>query len=427
MQILFINPAFGYVGKDKFPLGLGYLAAIARKGGHRVAVADENVRDAVPWNQLKEFDMVGISVTTPALSRMRALLVLIQEQKKPGSLVVAGGHHPTFRPEDVLRAGADVVVRGEGEESFARLTSKETLQIETDEWKKIPGISYCNESGEFHHNPQPDLVQDLDRIPFPAWDVFRHEKYSPMSVITSRGCPYRCSYCAAAAFWEHTVRYRSIKNVLGELDALLSRHHYSFLKFQDSIFTAPRKRAADLLTAIAEKKYHFQWTCETRADALDLELVDLMARAKCKTIMLGLESGSQSVLDQNERKMQVNQFVETCQNIKQRGIGVRVSVIFGLPGETQQTVEDTISVLRGIQPNVTFLNLATAYPGCALEHHAVASHKDQWVRTFGGHGVGGQLILPEGMTPTRYHKLADHLYREIHELNKINWVKESEF
>ncbi len=426
MKILLINPLFSYVGKDKFPLGLGYLAAIARDRYHDVVVVDENVGDGVPWDQVNQFDLIGLSVTTPALSRMRALVSEIQGKKATHGILVAGGHHPTFRPEDVLRSGVDIVVRGEGENIFGQLLDNLHDPSNRGGWRKIPGISYATESGEFKHNALPDLTPDLDVIPHPAWDLFRYKDYLPMSVITSRGCPRRCSYCAAAAFWQHSVRFRSIPSVLKELDELLSLHPYPFLKFQDSVFTSPKKRTIQLLDALIDRHYCFQWTCETRADALDDELIDLMAQAKCKTIMLGLESGSQEVLDRNERKMNIDVFREAYQLIKGHGIGVRVSVVFGLPGETKDTVEETLRILRAIQPNVTFMNLATAYPGCALEGHKVAPHKDQWVRTFGGHGLGGQILLPEGMSPTQYHKLADYLYHEIHELNKINWVKESE-
>jgi anaerobic magnesium-protoporphyrin IX monomethyl ester cyclase len=427
MNVLLINPNFSYAGRDKFPLGLGYLAAIARSEGHSLVAVDENVGDVVPWETLSKFDLIGLSVATPALPQVRSLITQMQAKKTPLAVIVAGGHHPTFRPEDVLRVGADIAVRGEGEAIFTQMLRTLTPASTRREWEKIPGISYYDESGDVHHSAGLKLMQDLDAIRFPAWDAFRYSKYSPMSVTTSRGCHYPCSYCAAAAFWQHSVRFRSVANVIQELDALLELHPYTFLKFQDSIFTAPKKRVIALLGAIIEQNYPFQWTCETRADALDHELIDMMAEAKCKTIMLGLESGSQGVLDQNERKMNVSDFIDTCQAIKQRGLGVRVSVIFGLPGESAATVETTLNVLRSVQPNVTFLNLATAYPGCALEGHAVAPHKDQWVRTFGGHGVGGQIVLPEGMTAVQYHKLADYLYREIHKLNKINWVKDSEF
>ncbi|OLS12629.1 MAG: Radical SAM domain-containing protein [Promethearchaeota archaeon CR_4] len=426
MHVLLINPLFTYVGRDKFPLGLGYVATIALKEGHHMVVVDENLGETIPWEQLGQFKLIGLSVTTPALPRARSLITQLRIKKSTEALIVAGGHHPTFRPKELLQIGVDVVVRGEGEVPFAQILRISNPLSTAHKWKNILGISYYDDSGNVQHNTQLGLTEDLDHIPFPAWDVFRYKNYSPMSVITSRGCPYRCNYCAATAFWQHYVRYRSIANVVAELDALLALHTYHFIKFQDSVFTSPRKRVLDLMAAIIEKNYPFQWTCETRADALDHELIDMMARAKCKTIMLGLESGSQGVLDQNERKMKVSDFVDTCQNIKQRGLGIRVSVVFGLPGETPATVEDTLTILRSIQPNVTFLNLATAYPGCALEHHPVASHKEQWVTTFGGHGVGGQLILPVGMTPKQYHKLADYLYGQIHELNKVNWVKENQ-
>lgn len=422
MQILLINPAFSYIGKDTFPLGLGYLAAIALRHGASITIVDENLKDKIPLDQLNRFDLIGLTVTTPAFSRTKEIVAQIKLRKAPSSLIIAGGHHPTFRPEEVLSAGVDVVVRGEADLSFSLFL---TALSHHREWSGIPGLSFFKNDNTMtlQHNPLPPLIQNLDSIPFPARQLFRYSQYPQISLITSRGCPYQCSYCAAAAFWQHITRFRSVSNVLQELDALLELYPYQVLKFQDSVFTVNRKRTCDLLQAFIDRQYSFRWICETRGDALDAEVLELMKQAGCKEIMLGLESGAQTVLEQNKRQMIVDQLIKISQTVRKREIGLRASIIFGLPGETKETVEATIAMLRAIRPSVIFLNLATIYPGCSLERYErkIANHPETWFRHFGGHGAGGQLMVPEGMNLRQYRKLAMYLQQEINQLNTVNW------
>jgi radical SAM superfamily enzyme YgiQ (UPF0313 family) len=370
---------------------------------------------------LGNFDVVGLSVTTPAFSHAAELMSAVRNSGKFTGTIIAGGHHPTFCPEEVLRAGADIAVRGEGDVIFPLVLEALARGQPSATLSEVPGISFCDVSGEIQHSAAAGLIPDLASVPHPAWDLFRYAAYSPMSVITSRGCPYRCGYCGAAAFWQHSTRMRPVPDVINELDALLQLYPYTNIKFQDSVFTLNKRRTLDLLQAIADRQYPLRWICETRADALDAEVVRLMLAAGCKTIMLGVESGSQAVLNENDRHLDPHQLVDVCHLIRSRGIGLRVSVIFGLPGETRDTVEETIILLRDIKANVTFLNLATAYPGCPLARHATASFEESWLKSFGGHGVGGRLVLPEGMKSQEYRHLVDHLQQEIRILNRLHW------
>ena len=295
-----------------------------------------------------------------------------------------------------------------------------------EDWHLLPGISFFTETGDLQQNPPVEFQTDLDQIPFPAWNLFEYSHYEPMSIITSRGCPFQCSYCAAAAFWHHSIRFRSVSNVIQELDALIQLYPYPLLKFQDSIFTVNRTRTQKLLKAMIDRQYPFQWVCETRADTLDEDLVLLMKQANCKVIMLGIESGDQIILDSNNRRMDVDQILAVSEIIQRQKIGLRFSVIFGLPGETAETVEHTLKLLRQIRPNITFLNLATIYPGCALEGTPEVVMNERWVQSIGGHGLGAPLAMPEGITPKEYRRLANYMKREIGKINKFNWVKDQD-
>jgi radical SAM superfamily enzyme YgiQ (UPF0313 family) len=425
--ILLINPRFPYAGKDTFPLGLGYIAAVARRHGYSVVTIDENIGQSIPFPTLSSFDVIGLTITTPAFPRAKEILHNLRMRKKPECFILAGGVHATFCPEEVLAAGVDVVIRGEGENSFGQLLSSSSAS-----WDQIPGLSFFLDRTRvrpgIQHTPDAPLIEALDNISYPAHDCFDINRYVPMSVITSRGCPYHCAYCAATAFWQHLTRFRGIFSVLNEITELCSKWGCTQIKFQDSLFTMDKRRTLELLHGFQTISPSFQWSCETRADYLDDELIVLMARTGCKSIMLGIESGDQSILDHAERHMNLDQIKTTCRAITAHGIGLRISVIFGLPGETAETVEKTITLLQEIQPNVTFLNLATVYPGCKFAENPslrFASHSEQWLAGFGGHGPGGKIILPEGMTVEGYRKLANQFAEYIRQLNRIHWDSSS--
>jgi radical SAM superfamily enzyme YgiQ (UPF0313 family) len=422
MKIILINPGFRYTGKDLFPLGLAYIAAVCKKAGLFVQVVDQNINQQIPWEALPEFDLIALSLTTPAFQKAKRLITELQAKKNPNALLIAGGHHPTFCPDETLQAGFDIAIRGEAEITIQNLIEKLIHKLD---WADIDGISFIDTTQTIKSNKNQEPIKNLDKIGFPVLDLFHYQSYNPISIITSRGCPYHCVYCAAAEFWGHKTRFRSIENVIQEMDQISTFHPFKELKFQDSVFTLNKKRTLALLQKIAEKKYPFHWSCETRADCIDEEIVDACVQSKCKSIMLGLESGSQAILDRSNRKIHVTQIKAAAQLIMKRGIGLRISVIFGLPWETTETVRETLQLLQEIKPNVTFLNLATLYPGCTFQNASLHSQNETWIRQFGGHGMGGQLILPNAMKPADYRKNAEICRKAIELLNKVHWSRSS--
>jgi radical SAM superfamily enzyme YgiQ (UPF0313 family) len=407
MKLLLVHPRFPYRGRDAFPLGLGYLAAIARDKAE-VTVVDENV---VPLD-LEEItreppDIVGITSTTPSFPRALEIAWAVKKRAK-NARIVMGGTHVTFRPEEALTKGVDIVVRGEGEHTFREL-------LEGRELREIRGISYRMQ-GEIRHNPEREPVAELDSLPFPAWEYFPLRGYGIMSIVTSRGCPYSCSYCCASRFWGHRVRYRSPENVLEELRRI-SALGYKRVRFMDSTFTLDKKRALKICELI-KKELDLRWSCETRADALDEDILRALAESGCNLLCLGVDSGSQRVLDETRRKMRVEAIKKAFDKIREHGIATRAYVTFGFPGESEKGVKETLKLLKELKPDQILLSLATAYPGTELWGKAGIELPASWVAKFHGHGRGGRLYLPSELSKKEYMRLADCLWREVRRLNK---------
>jgi radical SAM superfamily enzyme YgiQ (UPF0313 family) len=409
MRLLLVHPHFPYPGKDLFPLGLGYLAASVEDLAE-VRVIDESVERVTP-ERLREFspEFVGITATTPSFARAKEIIKVVR-QTLPEAKVIIGGTHATFRPGEVLTAGAEVVVRGEGEETLRELLAGREL-------RKIKGISYLEE-GEVVHNQERELIQNLDALPMPAWRYFPLHAYRVMSLISARGCVYRCTYCSAAQFWRRRVRFRSPRNVVEEVERLYSMG-FRRLRFMDSTFTLDKGRALEICSLIEELGYSdLSWSCETRADHLDGELLDALKSAGCTLICIGVDSGAQQVLDACRRGITVEQLREAILMAKERGIKVRAYVTFGFPGESAESVRATVRLLEETKPEQILLSLATAYPGTELERGRFVEVHENWVKKFHGHGYGARLYFPETLSRREYTKLGDYIYREVRRINR---------
>ncbi|MEE9474911.1 MAG: radical SAM protein, partial [Candidatus Hydrothermarchaeaceae archaeon] len=317
-------------------------------------------------------------------------------------------------PEEVLNAGADIVVRGEGEATFRELIEGRALE-------DIEGMSWMDGT-KIVHNPDRGLIADLDSIPFPAHRYFPTDKYGIMSMATSRGCPYSCSYCSAARFWRRKVRYRSPENVLEELK-LIKELGFDLVKFMDSTFTLDKRRVIEICRLIREEGLDMKWSCETRADALDDELLGALSGAGCTLICIGVDSACNDVLSKNRRNIDVLTMKNAFESIKRHKLQTRAYITFGLPGETRKSVEETIKFLDDIKPDQILLSLATAYPGTELWGRPYIDVHKNWISKFRGHGTGGKLHLPEGITRKEYMGLADYVWSEVKRINRGTAVK----
>ena len=407
MKILLINPEFpGYRGKDTFPVGLGYLSGTVRDKD--VSVIDCSV-DKFSKEKIERInpDIVCITSTTPSFPKAKEYAFVIKKIL-PDSLVVMGGTHVTFKPEDGLEV-ADIVVRGEGEITFREIVEA----VESGKgFENVRGISFRGK-----HNPDREPVRNLDSIPLPNYEVFPLEKYGMMSAVTSRGCPYSCSYCCASAFWGRRVRFRSPENVIKELK-IISEYGFKLLKFHDSTFTLNEERARRICELMIEEGLDFSWSCETRADHLSPELLRVMKKSGCRLICIGVDSGSPEVLERIGRRISVREMERGFEMARSAGIKTRAYVTFGLPGETEKSVRETLKFLERVRPDQIMLSLATVYPGTELEKGRRVVFDESWVAKFGGHGRGSELYLPDSLNKEEYRKLADFMWEKIKELKK---------
>lgn len=406
MRVLFIHPGFPYRGKDMFPIGLGYLAS-AVEDIAEISVIDENVED-FSIKKIKEInpDIIGITATTPSFPRA---MEIVKAARDTDAKIVMGGVHATFMPEEALNNGADIVARGEGEATFREIVEERPLT-------QINGISWTKDK-KIIHNPDRKTPGDLDSIPLPAHKYFPTKEYGIMSITTSRGCPYSCSYCSATRFWKRRIRYRSPENVLKEL-RVIKELGFNLVRFMDSTFTLDKRRALEICRLIKEAGLNINWSCETRADALSDELLEALSASGCSLICIGVDSACDDVLDKNSRKIDVKTMKNTFEKIKKYGLQTRAYITFGLPGETEKSVADTVKFLDEITPDQILLSLATAYPGTDLWGGPYIDMHENWVAKFHGHGTGGKLYLPEGITRKEYITLADYMWGEVKRINK---------
>ncbi len=375
MKVLLINPGasniYSKVEANLPPLGIAYLAAVAREGGHNIKVVDLNVeKKALENTDLNYFDIIGITTDTP---RYYEALRIAKEIKKTGKLIVMGGYHVTFLDEEVLSTGyVDVVVRGEGEEIFLNLLN--ALENNTG-LKNILGISY-RDGNKFIRNDDALPPQNLDKLPFPARDLLPIRKYRTTlngvpsaNLITSRGCPYNCYFCASSKFGGIKWRARSAKNIVDEMEMLRNQYGYRAFEFLDDNFTLSKKRVFEFADELEKRNMtDIIWWCFARVDTIakNETMVKRMAEVGAYRVFLGLESVNENVLDNYGKGIENNQQIEAINILKKYGIGIHGSFIIGDMNETKEMIMKTVNWARKMNPQLAQFSLLTPFPGTQL-------------------------------------------------------------
>lgn len=280
-----------------------------------------------------------------------------------------GGPHATFQGKDILATekSVDLIVRGEGEETLLEIAKQPQTGTKLAD---IKGIMFRHGT-EVVETPTRAFIKDLDALPWPAYNLVPIEKYwvqgqKLLSVITSRGCPFKCPFCVATEMFGQQFRARSAKNVLDELQWLKEQYGAEGIAFQDDTLTFDKKRAMDICDGMIERKLNLRWGCGTRADVVTKELLQKMAQAKCDEVMFGIESGCERMRAELKRGVTNEHIQNAIKWAKETGMFVTVSVILGYPGETKESLQETLDFVRKIEPDDAWLCHATPFPGTHL-------------------------------------------------------------
>jgi anaerobic magnesium-protoporphyrin IX monomethyl ester cyclase len=329
-----------------------------------------NDPDHYIWKRLKQVVVdsnpkaVGISYLTPMGGIVKKVASLVKEVNRDIRVVV-GSYHPTFRPEDVLRnPDIDFAIVGEGEIPLLGLI--EEMKRDTPKWGSVPSLFFRDGNGNIKSTPTAPLVENLDALPFPARDLVLYSDYDYYrvhSVVTARGCPYKCSFCSDQWFWRGKMRRRSVESILQELIFLKETYpKLDYVDFVDGTFTYDRKYLENLCRTLIERRLNISWRCTARYDTVDRDILKLMKKAGCSALYLGLESGSDQLLKELNKNIPVSQMIEASKIVRRSGIICVTSVLLGSPSETKADIEETLKVMKGFDTDFfdvhTFIPLA---------------------------------------------------------------------
>jgi anaerobic magnesium-protoporphyrin IX monomethyl ester cyclase len=374
MKVLLVYPylrdVFHKLGFLLPPLGLGYLAAAAKREGYDVDVCDLNLGDPSGLPALSSYDVVGISLDT---SRYNGAVSVARAAISEGATVIMGGPHATFVADDILTAGnAHYIVRGEGEGTFVRLLNG--LSVGED-IAGINGVSFMRKGGVIHTPDRPP-PHDLDALPYPDREALHIDRYKSLrlggrfisSMVTSRGCPFNCGFCSSTVFSGATWRSRSSAGVLDEIESIVKDFDFGAVCFMDDNFTINPQRVIEIAEGLIARRLDIFWWCFSRSDIIirNEEMVRDMARSGCRYVFMGIESASDSILKNYGKTMKSADSVRAIEMLKDHGIETMGGFIIGWPGETRRMIKETIRVSKRIGLGGVQFSILTPYPGTAI-------------------------------------------------------------
>ncbi|MBT4538861.1 radical SAM protein [Candidatus Woesearchaeota archaeon] len=434
-KVLLVNPPYVehvYSGKGarnaiaiNIPLGLASIGAVLEKYNFPVEALDANVmnygvQQTIDHLIKSKAKYIFFSGTTNTITKVYQISKKIKEVY-PNCVIVVGGPHPAYAGRETLQECKDIdlAVIGEGE-----YTALEIAQGK--EFEQIDGVLHRKDEKIVATKPRK-RIENLDEIPFPARHLFPFEKYRPgaffntgvknteaISMLTSRGCPARCTFCSSVAFWGSKVRFRSAKNIVEEIEFLQKKYNTKQIAFFDDMFTFHLPRLEEFCNLLIDRKIKVRWWCYSRVSNLTKDMMILMKKAGCYALNFGLESGNEDILKRIKKNIKKEKVMRVVKDAKKLGLLVHASFQVGLPGDTKETIMETIDWAIKLGPHIPLFCITTPFPGTPLYEEAMANG---WMNKMDNWDDAGLHLKTKFHTDTltadeinKYYKLAQRKF-----------------
>ena len=408
MRVLLINPFYPISETPSPPLGLAYLAAALQQADIEVKILDLVVfpyRQGMLQDLLESFNPRIVGITAVTMTFDKAMEVVRDVKKINGGIItVMGGPHVTFCARQTLaeHPGLDVAVLGEGERSLVELAR---AIKKGDDLSRIKGIVYRRQADICFTEKRP-LIENLDELPVPARDLLPLGRYRalsmPISMTTSRGCPFKCIFCVGRKMVGSRVRYRNPRAVVDELE-YLSTLNFHQINIADDLFTAKRSHCLAVCEEILRRRLQVTWTSFARVDTVSDEVLTAMKAAGCSAVSFGIESANPQILKTIKKGITLDQVVAAVTMCAAAGITPFASFILGLPGETPQTIKETMDFaqrLKGLGLGYGF-HLLAPFPGTEVreksEQYEIKILTDDWSQYHANRAIVETLTVNRQM------------------------------
>lgn len=422
-----INGRYGKVatGHEVPPQPLIFLGAYLRAHNEDCRLIDANalslnIEETV--NQILSHAPKYVGFTSPTM--LISTVGKIAEKIKglrPDIVTIAGGPHISAMPYETMKLyrHIDIGVIGEGELTLIQLLNalRNTLPL-----GGINGIIY-RDNVSLKITAARMYIEDIDTLPFPAWDMLpeitkyyqqsaaRIDRLPNISLVSSRGCPFQCIFCARNVFGNVT-RTHSAEYILKMIQYLKTRYKIKSISFEDENFVIYRKRLIEFCNRIIDEKINITWDCASNVNAVTPEILSLMKKAGCWQINYGIESGSQRILDFIKKNVKLGDITRTLQMTKDAGIQTKGYFIIGHPTETLESIQETITFIKAIPLDVFQMSFMIPLPGTEL--YSIAHHYGAFENDWENMNIWTPLFIPSGLTREILEKESKRAYREFY-------------